>query len=108
MRSVNSFKVVVFPAPLGPRNPTHLGPSSFKLSAETAVKEPYDFVRLTASSEGAIQLTTFLNRYKVAPSVTIAIAAMYPRAESTSPGRERLRTENAFDGTETLLTAFTA
>jgi len=43
---------VVFPAPLGPRNPTHLGPSSFRERFDSALNEPYDFDRLTASTEG--------------------------------------------------------
>jgi hypothetical protein len=37
---VKIFKAVVFPAPFGPRNPTHFGPSIFRLRFERAVNEP--------------------------------------------------------------------
>src|SRR2546428_10337641 len=38
----------------------------------------------------AYQLTTFLNRYSVAPSVTTEIAAITPTAASTSPAEKVL------------------
>src|SRR5207253_11437211 len=101
--SVKIFSVVVFPAPLGPRKPTHFEPSIFKLRLDNAVKEPYRFVRFSATMDGALigshlverfqlsgnlyrlcafenQLTTFLNRYRVAPSVTKPMAAITPYA----------------------------
>src|SRR5438552_13862489 len=97
--SVKIFSVVVFPAPLGPRKPTHFEPSIFKLRLDNAVKEPYLFVRFSATMDGALigsrqverfqlsgylyrlcafdnQLTTFLNKYRVAPSVTKPMAAI--------------------------------
>src|SRR5207247_9595466 len=99
--SVKIFSVVVFPAPLGPRKPTHFEPSIFKLRLDNAVKEPYRFVRFSATMDGALidshpverfqlsgyfyrlrafenQLTTFLNKYRVAPSVTKLMAALTP------------------------------
>ena len=48
IRSVNSFRVVVFPAPLGPKKPTHFDPSMFRFKLSSAVNEPYLFVRPTA------------------------------------------------------------
>jgi hypothetical protein len=58
--SVKSFKVVVFPAPFGPRKPTHFDPSIFRLRLDRAVKEPYRFDRLTASMEGVDRIRTLL------------------------------------------------
>src|SRR6267143_1691870 len=52
IRSVKIFKVVVLPAPLGPRKPTHFAPSIFKFKFERATKEPYRLVRSLASIEG--------------------------------------------------------
>jgi len=54
MRFVNIFIVVVFPAPFGPRKPTHFAPWIFRFRSLTAVKLPNFFVRLIASSDGAI------------------------------------------------------
>ena len=52
IRSVKIFKVVVFPAPLGPKKPTHFAPSIFKSRFDSAAKEPYRLVRSLASIEG--------------------------------------------------------
>src|SRR5438309_1897410 len=51
IRSVKIFNVVVLPAPLGPRNPTHFAPSIFKFRFERATNEPYRLVRSRASIE---------------------------------------------------------
>jgi hypothetical protein len=51
IRSANTFRVVVFPAPFGPRNPTHFEPSILMLRLESATKEPYFFVNPIASIE---------------------------------------------------------
>src|SRR5437899_12597589 len=97
--SVKIFSVVVFPAPLGPRKPTHFEPSIFKLRLDNAVKEPYRFVRFSATMDGALigshrverfqlsgysyrlfafdnQLTTILNTYCVAPRVSTLMYAI--------------------------------
>ena len=97
---VNIFMVVVFPAPFGPRNPTHFVPWIFRFRSLTAVKLPNFFVTLTASRDGANYDTTFLNRYRVAPSVTIAISPMIPNASRTAPQSYPVRVR--------ALTAFTA
>ena len=52
IRSVNIFRAVVFPAPLGPRKPTHFVPSIFRFRSERAVNAPYCLVKLTASIDG--------------------------------------------------------
>src|SRR5579875_3969794 len=52
--SVSILRVVVLPAPLGPRKPTHLPPSSFRLSAFRAVNVPYCFVRSRISRLGGM------------------------------------------------------
>jgi hypothetical protein len=51
--------VVVFPAPFGPRNPTHFDPSIFRFRLETATKEPKFLERFTASTEGLVMATTY-------------------------------------------------
>src|SRR2546421_8855655 len=51
IRSVKIFKVVVLPAPLGPKKPTHFAPSIFKFRFEMATNEPYRLVRSRASIE---------------------------------------------------------
>ena len=53
--SVIIFRVVVFPAPFGPKKPTLLGPSIFRFNLDNAVNEPYVLVRLTASIEGFVK-----------------------------------------------------
>src|SRR5216684_1745789 len=60
IRSVNILRVVVFPAPFGPRNPTHLEPSIFRLRLDRAVKEPYAFERFTASIDGFVKMQLLL------------------------------------------------
>ena len=54
MRSVSIFRVVVFPAPLGPRNPTHLEPSILRFRSVRALNEPYLFERFEISIEGTL------------------------------------------------------
>src|SRR5271157_5926113 len=54
IRSVNIFRVVVFPAPFGPKNPTHFAPSTFRFRWSRAVNEPKRFVSPTASILGVI------------------------------------------------------
>src|SRR5580692_8583265 len=66
IRSVIIFSVVVLPAPLGPRNPTHLAPSILRFRFETAVKEPYIFERLTMSMEGFVmELCSFFGYWPI-------------------------------------------
>src|SRR5271155_1145547 len=52
MRSVNILREVVFPAPLGPRNPTHFAPSTFRLRWSRATKDPNRRVSSRASMLG--------------------------------------------------------
>ena len=53
--SVKSLSVVVFPAPFGPRKPTHFAPSIFKFKLESATNEPYLLERLIASRDGFVK-----------------------------------------------------
>jgi hypothetical protein len=52
--SDRSFSVVVFPAPLGPRKPTHFAPDIFRSREDRAVKLPNLFVRCRVSMEGTL------------------------------------------------------
>ena len=52
--SVSILSVVVFPAPFGPRKPTHFEPSILSERSERAVNEPYFFVRPTVTIDGEL------------------------------------------------------
>jgi len=53
---VNILRVVVFPAPLGPKNPTHFDPSIFKFRSDTATNGPKRLERCMASINGFVKV----------------------------------------------------
>jgi hypothetical protein len=55
IRSVNILRVVVFPAPFGPKNPTHFDPSILKFRSDTATNKPYFLERFTLSIDGFVK-----------------------------------------------------
>ena len=54
--SVNIFRVVVFPAPFGPKNPTHFDPSILKFRSDTTTNELKCLEIFRASIDGFVKV----------------------------------------------------